>query len=77
VSDAYLEATMTRREDIVDRGLFDVFPDNPNDPEATGVRRLQESLNRVRQNRVADAMPVQKYDIRQPESEGAAFEERF
>jgi hypothetical protein len=33
VSDAYLEATMTRREEIVGR-LFDVFPDNLADPAA-------------------------------------------
>jgi PAS domain-containing protein len=34
-SDAYLRATMTRREGIVGRGLFDVFPDNPADEHAT------------------------------------------
>ena len=77
VSDAYLRATMTRREDILGRGLFDVFPDNPADPTASGVRNLRVSLNRVRQNRVADTMPVQKYDIRRPDSEGGGFEERF
>jgi PAS domain-containing protein len=27
-SDAYLDATMTRREEIVGRAIFDVFPDN-------------------------------------------------
>lgn len=32
VSDAYLQATMTKREEIVGRGLFDVFPDNPEEP---------------------------------------------
>jgi len=31
-SDAYLAATMTKRDEIVGRGIFDVFPDNPNDP---------------------------------------------
>lgn len=49
---------------------FNVFPDNPDDPKAEGVRNLPASLERVRQDRVADAMPVQKYDIRRPESEG-------
>ena len=39
-SDAYLRATMTHREDILGRGLFEVFPDNPDDPAATGVRNL-------------------------------------
>ena len=28
-SDAYLHATMKKREDVVSRALFDVFPDNP------------------------------------------------
>src|SRR5881296_1361405 len=77
VSDAYLKATMTKREEILGRGLFDVFPDNPDDPHATGARNLRASLDRVLQNRVPDTMPVQKYDIRRPESEGGGFEERY
>src|ERR1035438_2476084 len=38
-SDAYLQATMTRRADIVGRHVFEVFPDNPDDPGAD-ARRL-------------------------------------
>jgi signal transduction histidine kinase len=76
-SDAYLRATMTERDAIVGRQLFDVFPDNPDDPAATGVRNLRASLERVLESRAADTMPVQKYDIRRPESEGGGFEERF
>ncbi len=48
VSNAYLAATMTRREEILGKDLFDVFPDNPNDPAATGVRNLRASLETVR-----------------------------
>lgn len=77
VSDAYLRATMTRREEILGRGLFDVFPDNPDDPAATGVRNLRASLDRVRERRAPDTMAVQKYDIRRPDAEGGGFEERF
>jgi PAS domain S-box-containing protein len=77
VSDAYLKATMTKREKILGRGLFEVFPDNPDDPTATGVRNLKASLNRVLANRVPDTMAVQKYDIRRPESEGGGYEERY
>ncbi len=40
VSDAYLKATMTKREKVLGRGLFEVFPDNPDDPTATGVRTI-------------------------------------
>jgi signal transduction histidine kinase/CheY-like chemotaxis protein len=76
VSDAYLKATMTRREEIMGRGIFDVLPDNPEDPEATGVRNLSASLGRVRKRRIPDTMAVQKYDIRRPEKEGGGFEER-
>lgn len=77
VSDAYLRATMTEREVILGRHLFEVFPANPEDPAATGVRNLQASLDRVIQQHVADTMAVQKYDIRRPASEGGGFEERF
>lgn len=77
VSDAYIRATMTKREDILGQNLFAVFPDNPDDPEATGARNLRESLDRVRQHRVADAMAVQKYDIRRPEADGGEFEVRY
>ena len=76
VSDAYLRATMTKRDDILGRGIFDVFPDNPDDPAATGVFNLRSSLLRALRDKVSDTMPVQKYDIRKPESEGGQFEER-
>src|SRR5213594_4943737 len=67
VSAAYLKATMTKRDEILGRGLFEVFPDNPDDPTATGIRNLKASLERVLTNRVPDTMGVQKYDIRRPE----------
>jgi signal transduction histidine kinase/ActR/RegA family two-component response regulator len=77
VSDAYLQATMTRRDEILGCGIFDVFPDNPDDPNADGVAKLRASLLRVLQNRVQDAMPVQKYDIQLPQASGGGFEERY
>jgi PAS domain S-box-containing protein len=77
VNDAYLRATKTKREEIVGRGIFDVFPDNPDDPSATGVRNLRASLHHVLQDKTPNTMAVQKYDIRRPESEGGGFEERY
>ena len=76
-SNAYLEATMTRREEILGRDLFDVFPDNPEDVEATGTHNLRASLERVLATRKPDTMAVQKYDIRRPEEQGGGFEERY
>ena len=77
VSNAYLSATMTKREEILGRGIFEVFPDNPADTAATGVSNLSLSLQRVLATRSPDSMEVQKYDIRKPASEGGKFEERF
>ena len=77
VSDAYLQATMTQREAILGRQLFDVFPDNPDDVAATGVRNLSASLERVLATRAPDAMAIQKYDIRRPDEAGGGFEERY
>jgi signal transduction histidine kinase len=73
-SNAYLDATMTQREQIIGRDIFDVFPDNPADPQATGVSNLRASLERVRARRKPDVMAVQKYDIRRPNGE---FEVRY
>jgi signal transduction histidine kinase/DNA-binding response OmpR family regulator len=76
-SDAYLAATLTKRHEIIGRALFDVFPDNPDDPTATGVSNVRASLERVRHDLSADTMAVQKYDIRRPDSKGGGFEVRY
>jgi signal transduction histidine kinase/ActR/RegA family two-component response regulator len=76
VNDAYCRATMTRREDIVGRHLFEVFPDNPAEVGATGVSNLRASLERVVRFKRPDKMAIQKYDIRRPDEQGGGFEER-
>jgi PAS domain S-box-containing protein len=63
VNDKYLEVTGTRREAIIAHGLFDIFPDNPNDPACSSVKDLRISLNRVLSGKCPDTMSVQKYDI--------------
>lgn len=77
LSDAYCAATMIKREAVLGRHLFDVFPDNPDDASADGVSNLADSLQRVIETRKVDAMAVQKYDIRKPESEGGGYEVRY
>ena len=47
VNAAYASATRTHRADILGKGIFEVFPDNPEDPSAEGVRNLRASLSRV------------------------------
>ena len=43
-SDAYLKATMSKREAIVGHGIFEAFPDNPDNPAADGVSNLRSCL---------------------------------
>ena len=76
-SNAYLRATYTQRDAIVGQSLFEVFPDNPEEPGATGTANLRSSLQRVLADGQPDTMAVQKYDIRRPASEGGGFEERY
>jgi PAS domain S-box-containing protein len=77
VNDEYLRATMSVREAIVGRHLFDVFPDNPADLFSGGVENLAASLSRVLEQHKPDVMPIQKYDIPRPAVLGGGFEERY
>ncbi|HTH95428.1 MAG TPA: ATP-binding protein [Rhodocyclaceae bacterium] len=72
-TDAYLRATLVERDQAIGRPLFDVFPDNPEDPSADGVRNLRLSLEYVLQHRITNTMAVQKYDVRNADG---VFEER-
>jgi PAS domain S-box-containing protein len=74
-SNAYLKATLTERERIIGRRLFEVFPDNPDDPDADGTRNLRASLERVLKSGTSDTMAVQKYDV--PNHETGLFEEKY
>jgi PAS domain-containing protein len=66
VNEAYLHATQTTR-DIVGRNLFDVFPENPNDPTEKGEENVRGAVQRVLASGKKDVLPVQKYDITAPD----------
>jgi PAS domain-containing protein len=77
ISDAYALSTMIERDRVVGKNMFEVFPDNPDDPNADGVRNLQASLQRVIESLKPDTMAVQRYDVRKPLDEGGGFDERY
>jgi len=77
VNKAYSAATMTDAQSIVGLGLFDVFPDNPEDPDARGVRNVSNSFRKVIATKASHRMPPLKYDIRRPSEKGGEFEERY
>lgn len=77
VSNAYLAATLVKREQILGRNMFEIFPDNPTEIGGTGSTNLRYSLNSVLEKKIPHTMSVQKYDIRLPESEGGDFIVRY
>lgn len=71
---AYVAATMIERDKVKGRPLFEVFPDNPDDPVQTGVANLFASLTEVTSTGQPHAMDVQRYDVRDT---SGVFVERY
>ncbi|HEX7031139.1 MAG TPA: PAS domain S-box protein [Gammaproteobacteria bacterium] len=69
VSDGLLEASMRRREDLVGKSIFEAFPGNAGD-----IRKLRESLERVRTHGHEDEMPVLHLPVRRSTRDGGAGE---
>ncbi|MER8223033.1 SpoIIE family protein phosphatase [Streptomyces sp. NPDC094143] len=76
VNEEFVRGSGRLREQLVGRHVFDVFPDNPNDPAATGMRNLEASLYRVLATGERDAMALQRYDVEDPGRPGE-WEERY
>ena len=71
---ARLAATSTTLGQTVGRDLFEVFPMNPQDPSADGLRNLRDSLVLARDSGLPQTMAIQKYDIPLPDG---SWDERF
>ncbi|MFI1979579.1 MULTISPECIES: PP2C family protein-serine/threonine phosphatase [Streptomyces] len=76
VNEAFLSISGRTREQLIGRYLFDVFPDNPQDPSATGMRNLRASLERVAATGERDSMALQRYDVEHPDRPGE-WRERY
>jgi signal transduction histidine kinase len=77
VSDSYLHATLTQRERLVGQYMFDAFPDNPQTPEANGMRNVQASLTQVLATRQPHQIAQQHYDIPDPARPGQFVERHW
>jgi serine phosphatase RsbU (regulator of sigma subunit) len=76
VNDWFTVVSGRTREQLLGRYVFDVFPDNPNDPRATGARNLRASLERVLATGQRDTMALQRYDVEDPDRPGH-WQERY
>lgn len=75
MNEAYAGATMTSRRKAAGEKLFEIFPDNPDDPAADGVGNLFESIQRAAQNGRPHTMAIQRYDVQ--ESDGRFVEKHW
>ncbi|MES5824797.1 SpoIIE family protein phosphatase [Streptomyces sp. RG80] len=64
------------REQLLGRYIFDVFPENPNDPAAAGMRETRDSMLRAVATGERDTMAVLRYDIEDPQRPGR-WQEHF
>ncbi|GAA3837731.1 hypothetical protein GCM10022403_082840 [Streptomyces coacervatus] len=63
VNDDFEQLAGRPRDQLLGRYIFDVFPENPNDPAAAGMRETRESMLRVVATGERDTMAVLRYDI--------------
>lgn len=72
VNPAYERVTMRRKDELLGRNLFDLFPN----PGESG-RRLRASLQHVLDTGQSDTLAFIPYDIPVPEELGGGMEQRF
>jgi PAS domain S-box-containing protein len=71
ISDAYVEATYTKREDLVGKHFFDVFQDTKN---TTAVTETKASLEYVLKNKKPHVIPMLRIEIK---NLAGVFEEKY
>ncbi|SPM41083.1 sensor histidine kinase [Mycobacterium numidiamassiliense] len=62
----YEAVSMRQREEMLGDFVFDVFPDDPKDPQASGSSQLLVSVEAAMRRRGTDTMPIFRYDIADP-----------
>src|SRR5579875_1107184 len=78
VNDAFLQVSTLRREDMVGKSLFEIFPHNEADTNDTGVEALRQSIARARETGRADHLPLQRFPLWVTAEDGSTrYEERF
>src|SRR5215213_9548576 len=70
-TDAFLRVTLTKRDAIAGRPLFELFPSEEGEPV---VRKL---LERVLAERQPQRLALQRYDLPRPAAEGGGFVRRY
>jgi PAS domain S-box-containing protein len=76
VNEGYLAASGRKREQLLGRNVFELFPENPGAPGDAGPAKLRDSLESVIASGEPHSMMPIRYDVEDPGRPGA-FEERY
>lgn len=60
--------SLRQRDEMLDEFIFDVFPDNPNDPQASGSSEVLASVESAMRRRGTDTLPIYRYDLADPQN---------
>lgn len=74
VTNGMLLFAKVEKENLISKNLCDVFPDNPEDLTASGVKNLRNSLQQVISKKKPHHMEVQRYDVK---NENGIFDELY
>lgn len=72
---AYLEVTASKRDQLIGRRLFDLFPNDPSDPSNVPAQMLRRSLERVLATGQRDHLAYIPYRV--PKQVGGKVEEQM
>lgn len=73
MTDSMLASLGRSRDEVVGKNQFDAFPDNPNDPDASGNSTMLGAFERVLAENTGHELPITRYDIA---DENGVFRER-
>src|SRR6476619_4937384 len=76
-TDAYLQVTGKRLEELIGQDLFDAFPHDPADPTNESATLLRQSLERVFTTGKPDVIAFIRYRVPRAEDGDGAIEDRF
>jgi PAS domain S-box-containing protein len=76
-NDAYLRVTASKREQLIGRPIFEVFPNDPDDPENDPARLIRASFERVFATGEPDSVAFIRYRVPRHTATGLVDEDRY
>ena len=74
---AYLRVTASRLEDLLGRGIFEAFPNDPLDPDNESAVRLRQSFERVLETGKTDVLALIRYRVPIMKNGNPEIEDRY